>query len=234
MSGNMAISMAAAAALCGCATIRVGSVGFKSGDKIAFLGDSITEWGATNRDGSVNPTGYVNLVLDAIRAKGANVEGIYAGVAGNMSVQMLKRLDNDILSRKPDWMFLSCGVNDAPNGYEDERKNPGIPLEVFKKNITEILDRARANGIKVIVMTATPVVEEPEHKANTNLVPYNAFLREIAAARSLPLVDQNAAFNQYIDGKQDKAVRELTIDGTHMSVIGNKLMAGTILAALGL
>ena len=31
-----------------------------------------------------------------------------------------------------------------------------------------------------------------------------------------------------------KAVRKLTVDGTHMSGIGNKLMAGTILAALGL
>jgi lysophospholipase L1-like esterase len=234
MKGNMAKSMAVAAALCGCATIPVGSVGFRSGDKVAFLGDSITEWGATNRDGSVNPTGYVNLVLAAIRANGANVEGIYAGVAGNLSVQMLKRFDHDILSRKPDWMFLSCGVNDAPNGYEDERKNPGIPLEDYKQNITALLDRAKAHGIKVIVMTATPVVEEPEHQANANLVPYNAFLRDIAAARSLPLVDQNAAFNSYIDGKRDKAVRELTVDGTHMSEIGNKLMAETIRAALGL
>ncbi len=234
MKGNMAKSMAAAAALCGCAAIPVGSVEFRSGDKVAFLGDSITEWGATNRDGSVNPTGYVNLVLAAIRAKGANVEGIYAGVAGNMSVQMLQRFDHDILSRKPDWMFLSCGVNDAPNGYEDDRKNPGIPLEDFKQNITELLDRARAHGFQVIVMTATPVVEEPEHQANANLVPYNAFLRDIAAARSLPLVDQNAAFHKYIDGKRDKAVRELTVDGTHMSEIGNKLMAETILAALGL
>ena len=234
MSGKSAISMATAAALCGCATVRVGYLGFKSGDKIAFLGDSITEWGATNRDGSVNPAGYVNLVLEAIRAKGANVEGIYAGVAGNMSVQMLKRFDSDILSKSPDWLFLSCGVNDAPNGYEDERRNPGIPLEVFKDNVTRICDRATTNGIKVIIMTATPVVEEPEHKANANLAPYNAILRDIAAARSLPLVDQNAAFNKYIDGKRDKSVRELTVDGTHMSVIGNRLMADTILAALGL
>lgn len=151
-----------------------------------------------------------------------------------MSVQMLQRFDHDILSRKPDWMFLSCGVNDAPNGYEDDRKNPGIPLEDFKQNITELLDRARAHGFQVLVMTATPVVEEPEHQANANLVPYNSFLRDIAAARSLPLVDQNAAFHKYIDGKRDKAVRELTVDGTHMSEIGNKLMAETIVAALGL
>ena len=166
--------------------------------------------------------------------EGANVEAIYAGKSGDTSVQMLKRLDKDILSRRPDSMFLSCGVNDAPNGYEDERKNPGVPLEDYKKNITAILDRTDAQGIQVIVMTATPVVEEPEHKANANLVPYNAFLREIAAARSLSLVDQNAAFKTYIDGKADKVVRELTVDGTHMSEIGNQLMAETIIATLGL
>ena len=101
---------------------------------------------------------------------------------------MLARLDKDIIRKKPQWMFLSCGVNGAPNGID----NPGVPLEKYQQNITEILDRCQAAGIKVIILSATMVLEDPSHISNKNLEAYNAFLRKIAAERNLPLADLNA------------------------------------------
>ena len=59
----------------------------KSGEKIAFLGDSITQGGWSN------PAGYVRLVIAGLEANGVKAEPVPAGISGHKSDQMLARLD---------------------------------------------------------------------------------------------------------------------------------------------
>jgi len=92
----------------------------KSGEKIAFLGDSITAAGA-------RPGGYCQLVINGLKRSGVEVTGVFAGISGHKSNQMLARLNKDVLSKKPDWMTLSCGVNDVWHGAR------GVKLEDYKK-----------------------------------------------------------------------------------------------------
>ena len=82
------------------------------------------------------------------------IQIIPAGVSGNTSKDMLARLDKDVLSKKPQWMTLSCGVNDVWHGVN------GVPLDQYKQNITSIVDQAQAAGIKVVILTATMIGEE--------------------------------------------------------------------------
>lgn len=89
---------------------QAGEIVVQDGQTIAFLGDSITE------SGWINPTGYVNLAVAGLKATGIRVTVIPAGISGEKSDQMLKRLRRDVLDRKPDWMLLSCGVNDVWQG----------------------------------------------------------------------------------------------------------------------
>lgn len=211
------------AAVSATSSLLAGPIPFQSGDKIAFLGDSITELGTKNA------SGYVNLVMDGLKRSGINATLVPAGVSGNQCIHMIKRLDKDVISKKPQWMFLSCGVNDANNGMD----NPGIPLETYKKTIGEILDKCKKAQINVIILTATPVVEETEHVANKNLVPYNEFLRTLAKERNLPVIDLNQRVNTILAKKPDPAKRYLTVDGTHMNPRGDVLLAYTILESLG-
>lgn len=194
----------------------------KNGETIAFLGDSITA-GGWNDVG-----GYVRLVVDGLAKQGVVVKPIPAGVSGNKSNDMLARLDRDVLSKRPDWMTLSCGVNDVWHG-----KN-GVDLETYKKNITAIVDRAEAQGVKVVMLTATPIFEDLKNAQNTTLADYNAFLRTFAAERKLPLADLGDGFSITLEKlSASKDSRHLTIDGVHMNPEGNLLMAKGVLAALG-
>src|SRR6185436_702383 len=92
-------------------------IAVKSGEKIGFLGDSITAGGWSN------PAGYVRLVIAGLAANGVNAEPVPAGISGHKSNQMLERLERDVLSKKPQWMTLSCGVNDVWHGKF------GVPLD---------------------------------------------------------------------------------------------------------
>src|SRR5882672_9740956 len=64
-------------------------IAVRSGEKIAFLGDSITEggWG--------NPLGYVRLVMAGLEANGIKAEAVPAGISGHKSDNMLARLERD-------------------------------------------------------------------------------------------------------------------------------------------
>lgn len=77
----------------------------RNGDSVAFLGDSITAAGASYGN-------YCRLVVHGLKTKGIVVTPVLAGVPGNTSEHMLARLDRDVLSKKPDWVFLAAGVND--------------------------------------------------------------------------------------------------------------------------
>src|SRR4051812_31104937 len=89
----------------------------QSGQKIAFLGDSITAQGWSN------PAGYVKLVVAGLAANGITIDPVPAGIGGHKSNDMLARLDHDVLSKKPNWVTVSCGVNDVWHGAK------GVPLD---------------------------------------------------------------------------------------------------------
>ncbi|MEQ1752162.1 MAG: GDSL-type esterase/lipase family protein [Prosthecobacter sp.] len=214
-------------------------IAVKSGDKIAFLGDSITAggWG--------NPAGYVRLVIAGLEANGVKAEPIPAGISGHKSDQMLARLDKDVLSKKPQWMTLSCGVNDVWHGPR------GVPLDdamaksgtydekvasrgTYQKNITAIIDQATAAGVKPVMLTATVIQENLASKENGLLAPYNDFLRQLAKEKNVPMADLFAMFEERIKAENKPNVKVLTSDGVHMNGEGNKLMAIGVLKAFGL
>ncbi len=197
----------------------------KNGDRIAFLGDSITQQG----NGS---SGYLNFVMSALEDNGVKAVKIPAGIGGHKSNQMLARVDRDVIQKKPQIMTLSCGVNDVWHG-----KN-GVPLEDYKKNITGIVDKAKAAGIQVYILTATMITENPQHPNNEKLAAYNEFLRSLAKEKSCTLVDLNRDMQDQIASLKSKHPKIkgnlLTVDGVHMNPLGNMMMAKGILRAFGM
>ncbi|NQV32090.1 MAG: hypothetical protein HQ515_05310, partial [Phycisphaeraceae bacterium] len=200
-----------------------GQIAVTSGQKIAFLGDSITAAGA--RSG-----GYCQLVLEGLKEQGIVTEGVFAGISGHKSNQMLERLERDVLSKKPDWMTLSCGVNDVWHG-----KN-GVKLADYKTNITAIVDKAQAAGIKVMILTSTMIKEDQSGSLNQQLLPYNTFLKALAAEKGCLFADLNSDMQQSLEAFPKNAPRDtkLTSDGVHMNPYGNIMMAKGILKTLGM
>jgi len=219
-------------------------IAVKSGDKIAFLGDSITANGA-------RPGGYVTLVMDALHQEGLDVSSVPAGKSGNRSNDMLERLDRDVISKQPQWLILSCGVNDVWHFKLrlGKRTFQGVPLADYQRNIAAIISKAQAANIKVMVLTATMIGEDPERELNKNLVPYNDFLRKIAQEKHCLLADLNQDMQEALKRIPDVKGRasmfgepdyqrdiknKLTVDGCHMNPQGNIMMAKGVLRAFGL
>ncbi len=236
------------AALFGLLSFSAASAGqellIKSGDKIAFMGDSITQAGNGRN-------GYITFVMDALKKEGLEVTHIPAGKSGNRSPDMLARLDDAVIGKDPDWMLLSCGVNDVWHFTLKlgNRTFEGVPLEDYRKNIREIVGKAEAADIRVMILTSTMIGEDPEKETNKKLEPYNDFLRELAKEKNLPLADLDKEMRATLatmpdeegkakmfgdPGYQRNIRNKLTSDGCHMNKLGNIMMAKGILRTMGL
>ena len=82
-------------------------------------------------------------------------------------------------------MTLSCGVNDVWHGKR------GVPLDQYKTNITDIVDKCQAAGVRVMILTATMIREDPAGDLNRQLAPYNEFLRELAEEEAIRVFADN-------------------------------------------
>jgi len=201
------------------------SLPVKTGEKIVFLGDSITAFGWNA------PLGYVKLVVSGLETNGVKVEPIPAGISGQMSSDMLARFAHDVVLKKPDWVTISCGVNDVWHGTN------GVELDAYKTNMTAMVDQAQAAKIKVVILTATMIKEEPTHAMNQKLAAYNEFLRNLAVEKKCVLADLNAQMQASIADSVKAGAKPgnlLTADGVHMNPDGNIMMGRGVLKALGL
>src|SRR5262249_43832425 len=118
-------------------------VALKKGDKVIFFGDSLTALAV--KDSHVpKGKGYVPLVREALKEKGVEVDAVATG--GHKVTDLLKRVDRDVIARKPTVVVIQIGVNDA---------GAGVTPEQFKAQLGELIDKLQKGGAQVIQCTCT-------------------------------------------------------------------------------
>ena len=194
----------------------------KDGDKLAFLGDSITEGGTIHADG------YCNFVMSGLKTMGLAVEPVFAGVSGNKSNDMLQRLDKDVIAYHPQWMTVSCGINDI---WHISRS-----CEEFRPYLEEIVRKSQEDGINLVLMTVTLFGEGEKAKNEPAIAEYNQAIYEIAKRYNCHVADTGKALRDEIQRLHDQGAEGdslLTYDGIHMKREGDEVMAETILRSFG-
>ena len=201
----------------------------KKDDRIVFLGDSITQAG-------VGPKGYVTLVKNALthRHKDLGIEVIGAGISGNKVPDLQRRLDKDVLAKKPTLVVIYIGINDVWHGEKDPAK--GTPKDQFEAGLKDIIGKIQAAGARVVLCTPTVIGEK---KPGTNaldakLDEYADVSRAVAKATNSQLCDLRKAFQDHLTNHNpdDKDHGILTTDRVHLNDAGNKLVADTVLATI--
>jgi lysophospholipase L1-like esterase len=196
---------------------------FKSGDRIVFQGDSITEQYQYSTD--------IELYLTT-RFPRWNLTFINAGISGDTARGGASRFAAHVLAEKPTAVTIDFGMNDG--GYAGFQSGRNA---TYRAKTEAMLKEARKGGVRVALISPNAV----DPKANKSLKAYletqkqfYAPLQELAARYELPFVDQYAITRAVLE-KRDKAEAKavnLFPDGVHTSSQGGILMAQTILAGL--
>ena len=117
-----------------------------------------------------------------------------------------------------------------------ENEGMWVDLASYKKNITEIVDKAQVAGVQVVLLTSTMIREDQSNGLNQKLLPYNQFIKALAKEKKCLLADLNADMQAALktfpaDSPKGK---QLTSDGVHMNKAGNIMMARGVAGAFGL
>ena len=202
----------------------------KKGDRIVFLGDSITQ-------GGVSPKGYVTLIRKALeeKHKELDVKVIGAGISGNKVPDLQRRLQRDVLAKKPTVVVIYIGINDVWHGENDPAR--GTSKEKYEAGLKEIIGKIQKAGARVIVCTPSVIGEKKGggNKLDARLDEYAALSRKVAKDTGSQLCDLRKAFQTYLDkhNSEDKEAGILTGDRVHLNDKGNRFVADTILKCLG-
>lgn len=202
----------------------------KKGDRVVFLGDSITQGG----DG--HDKGYVRLIRKTLTEKHADlgIEVIGAGISGNKVPDLQRRLEKDVLSRKPTVVVIYIGINDVWHGEKDPAR--GTMPEAFTTGLKDVIGRCTAAGAKVVLCTPTMIGEKKDgaNSLDQKLDQYSDISRALAKELKLPLCDLRKAFIDYLKehnpDNADKGI--LTSDRVHLNDAGNKFVADTMLQVI--
>jgi lysophospholipase L1-like esterase len=201
----------------------------QKGDRIIFFGDSITQLG-------VKPKGYVTIIQDSLRAlRGEiNAEVIGAGISGNKVTDLQKRLQHDVLDKKPTVVVIYIGINDVWHYALPNLK--GTPKEEFESGLKEIIAAIQNMGARVILCTPSVIGEKNDgtNPQDAMLDQYSVISRRVAKETGSRPCDLRKLFTEYLKShnphNEEKGI--LTYDRVHLSDYGNRFVAEQLLNIL--
>jgi len=106
----------------------MGNFCIENGQKILFIGDSITDCGRRDVAFPLG-NGYVRFFSELVMAKypERKIDYVNTGIGGNRITDLKARWQIDALDHKPDWLSIKIGINDLhsflggdPNGVSPE------------------------------------------------------------------------------------------------------------------
>jgi acyl-CoA thioesterase-1 len=183
----------------------------ESGLVVAGLGDSLTYGWMVRR-------GFFDRCVDTLsgRCPQAAISRINAGVPGDTAPGGFLRAAG-VLAARPDAVAIQFGLNDCYSGV-----SPGE----YDGAVRRIADLAVRSGALPILVTSCPTDLKGGPEA---MDPYYGALRALAAERSFPLADIDAAWRALPPARASALYLD---DGVHPSDEGHAFMADVLLAAI--
>lgn len=167
----------------------------------------------------VNTLGaYPHLVLKKLKEQYpyAVINTIVTAIGGENAERGAKRFETDVLSLKVDVLFIDYSLNDRAMG-----------LERAGKAWDEMIKKALAKGIKVILLTPSPDTNVDNANADNVLALHAAQVRKLAADNNVGLADSYKAFEFLYSDKVelDKYMAQFN----HPNELGHTLIANEIM-----
>lgn len=172
-----------------------------SEQRVVFMGNSITEGWAPRFDSLFPGKPYVGR-----------------GISGQTTPQMLVRFRQDVIALKPKVVVILGGTNDIAG-------NTGpSTLEMIEDNLASMTELAKANGIRVVLVSVLPVADYPWRRGlepAPKIVALNAWIRDYAKRTGETYLDLHTPMADEHQGMR----AGLSSDGVHPNAAGYALMA---------
>lgn len=196
--------------------------------RIIFFGDSITDCGRDRADIKSLGNGYVKILSDKLRPiyPDTDIELINKGISGNEVSDLLARVDEDVLSLKPDAVVIMIGINNTIHQYKADKP---LDLKQFETDLKELLKRIKKEGA-VLIFLEPFLLPAPDKLRMRKL-----FNEELAIINKVALksADEFVAYDEMFNGLCESfPYTEFSVDGVHPTHRGSRLIADQAIKAI--
>lgn len=167
-----------------------------------------------------------------------NIKVINAGVGGNTTVDLLKRVDKDVIAKKPDLVIMMVGTNDMLNTEKL------IDYKTYSANLELLIKKIKSCGSKLVLMNPIPAdsvylfdrhdkslfKETPNEKIDK----VGAIVKSLAMQNEVHFYDLNAEFkamnlplhnqDMFIRNQKNSGKK----DGVHPTALGYRFIAQNV------
>lgn len=195
--------------------------------RILFFGDSITLMGT-------NKGGYIDLLINDLEKKGMadQFEILASGVGYNKVYDLYLRMEEDVLAKNPDKVFIWIGVNDV--GHKSS--GTGTDPDKFEKFYEAIIKKMQAKNMKLVLCTPAVICERNDYtnQQDGDLNYYAVIIRNLAKKFNCEILDFRKIFHAYEVNHNSGNLESgtLTTDKIHLNAAGNKLVADEVMKVL--
>ncbi|MDR1223118.1 MAG: SGNH/GDSL hydrolase family protein [Tannerella sp.] len=161
---------------------------------------------------------YPQLVLQAVKEvyPYAAVNAITTAIGGENSEQGARRFREEVLTHRPDVVFIDYALNDR-----------GIGLERAGAAWETMIEEAISANVKVILLTATPDTSVNILDGQTALAQHAGQIRELAEKYHTGFIDSYAAFREKKINGED--IVEYMSQINHPNEKGHRLVRDSII-----
>ncbi|MEH7378900.1 GDSL-type esterase/lipase family protein [Bacillus sp. JJ1533] len=197
---------------------------YKKPVTIVAYGDSIT-WGyERDKKGKVNQVKnpYPKALEQELRKRYGydQIKVINKGHPGWTSIQALENIEEEVLSYHPDLVISMFGINDARGHNKYSPHALPVPVNQYKENNRKILEKLKANGIKVVIISPTTITNNKNNGKKTQIHYINA-IKSLAQEEKV----------RYVNGG-DISINGNLSDGIHFKAEKYQLLAEKLMLEL--
>lgn len=172
---------------------------FEDGQKVVFMGDSITDCGRRDNFFPFG-NGYVKMTIDLIVAKyiERNITYFNKGISGDTMQDLYNRWHDDVLVQKPNWVSIKIGINDILTTLMNHPVT--VPLDRFGELYNNILEQTKKKTkAKLVLIDPFYISKDTDsqsfrRKVLDYLTEYIAVVHKMAARYNAILVRTHECF----------------------------------------
>lgn len=161
---------------------------------------------------------YPHLVLCGLKEiySSAVLNVITTSIGGEQSEKGAWRFEDEVLPHRPDVLFVDYALNDR-----------SIGLERSEKAWRQMIEKALAKKIKIILLTPTPDLKEDILSDDAPLLSYANMIKRLATEYKIGLVDSYACFKR--KAEEGEQLKMYMSQNNHPNAFGHSVVANEIL-----
>ena len=166
------------------------------GNRIVFIGDSITEFWERYDSMFFSQNTYINR-----------------GISSQTTSQILERFQNDVIDLQPKSVIILAGINDIAEN------NGPILLEEIMANIIKMVEKSLKNKIEVLLCSVLPANNfywNPKIQPIEKIMQLNQMIKAYSLVKQIKCVDY---YTQMVD-EYLGLDKKYTDDGVHPNLEG--------------